>query len=117
MSSNPKIGIFIINYNAVNHLIKTIRRIPPEVYDQVDEIFVVDDCSTDNSYYAALGYKHEYGIDKLTIHRNATNQGYGGNQKVGYKYAIEKGFDIVALVHGDGQYAPEVLGDLLQPPN
>lgn len=113
--SKPKIGIFIINYNAVNHLIATIKRIPKEVYDQVEEIFVVDDCSTDNSYYAALGYKLEHKIDKLTIHRNQTNQGYGGNQKVGYKYAIEKGFDIVALVHGDGQYAPEVLGDLLAP--
>lgn len=111
----PRIGIFIIAYNAVNHLIKTIGRIPKEVYDQVEEIFVIDDCSTDNSYYAALGYKHEYKIDKLTVHRNRTNQGYGGNQKVGYKYAIERGFDIVVLIHGDGQYAPEALPALLEP--
>jgi len=113
--SNPRIGIFIIAYNAVNHLIKTINRIPPDVYDKVEEIFVIDDCSTDNSYYAALGYKHEQGIEKLTVHRNKQNQGYGGNQKVGYKYAIDRGFDIVALVHGDGQYAPEELANLLKP--
>ncbi len=111
----PRIGIFIIAYNAVNHLIKTLGRIPKEVYEQVEEIFVVDDCSVDNSYYAALGYKHEYKIDKLTVHRNQINQGYGGNQKVGYKYAIDRGFDIVALVHGDGQYAPEALPSLLEP--
>ena len=111
----PRIGIFIIAYNAVNHLIKTISRIPQEVYDDVEEIFVIDDCSQDNSYYAALGYKHEHGIDKLTVHRNQENQGYGGNQKVGYQYAIDRGFDIVALVHGDGQYAPESLPTLLQP--
>lgn len=43
------------------------------------------------------------------------NQGYGGNQKVGYNYAISRGLDIVALVHGDGQYAPESLRDLLEP--
>ena len=36
----PRIGIFIIAYNAVNHLIQTIQRIPEEVYDQVEEIFV-----------------------------------------------------------------------------
>lgn len=112
---SPRIGIFIINYNGVNHLIRTIARIPREVYDRVDEIFVIDDCSTDNSYYAALGYKLEQGIDKLTVHRNERNQGYGGNQKVGYQYAIDKGFDIVALVHGDGQYAPEALPHLLEP--
>jgi glycosyltransferase involved in cell wall biosynthesis len=115
MTAKPRIGIFIIAYNAVNHLIKTISRIPSEVYDEVEEIFVIDDCSKDNTYYAALGFKHEQGIDKLTVHRNEQNQGYGGNQKVGYQYAIDRGLDIVALVHGDGQYAPEVLGDLLDP--
>lgn len=111
----PKIGLFIIAYNAVNHLNKTIARIPKEVYDDVEEIFVIDDCSSDNSYYAALGYKAQYGIDKLTVHRNEKNQGYGGNQKVGYQYAIDRGLDIVALIHGDGQYAPEALPSLLDP--
>lgn len=113
--SAPRIGIFIIAYNAVNHLNKTIARIPPEVYEAVEEIFVIDDCSQDNSYYAALGYKAEFNINKLTVHRNQKNQGYGGNQKVGYQYAIDRGFDIVALVHGDGQYAPEALPILLEP--
>jgi len=113
--THPRIGIFIIAYNAVNHLIRTINRIPAEVYEKVEEIFVVDDCSTDNSYFAALGYKYSNRIDKLTVHRNDVNQGYGGNQKVGYRYALDRGFDIVALVHGDGQYAPEALGSLLEP--
>lgn len=113
--SRLKIGIFVIAYNAVDHLIKTISRIPKEVFDEVEEIFVIDDCSQDNTYYAALGYKHEYGIDKLTVMRNEVNKGYGGNQKVGYRYAIEKGLDIVALIHGDGQYAPESLPQLLEP--
>ena len=115
MHSPPKIGIFVITNNAVNHLISTLGRIPKETFDSVEEIFVVDDCSKDNTYYAALGYKHEQGIDKLTIHRNDKNQGYGGNQKVGYQYAIDRGLDIVALLHGDGQYAPEALPFLLEP--
>jgi 2-polyprenyl-3-methyl-5-hydroxy-6-metoxy-1,4-benzoquinol methylase len=41
--------------------------------------------------------------------------GYGGNQKIGYDYVISKGYDYVILLHGDGQYAPEILGDLLKP--
>jgi glycosyltransferase involved in cell wall biosynthesis len=113
--TKPRIGIFIIAYNAVNHLNKTIARIPKAVYDDVEEIFVIDDCSSDNSYYAALGYKAQHGIDKLTVHRNEKNQGYGGNQKVGYQYAIDRGLDVVAMVHGDGQYAPEALPVLLEP--
>lgn len=113
--SGKKIGVFVITYNAVNHLIHTLHRIPKQVYDEVDEIFIVDDCSKDNTYYAALGYKYEQGITKLSVHRNESNQGYGGNQKVGYQYAIDQGLDVVALLHGDGQYAPEALPFLLEP--
>ena len=52
---------------------------------------------------------------KVTVLYNPVNQGYGGNQKIGYHYAIENGFDFVALLHGDGQYAPEMLGTLTEP--
>jgi 2-polyprenyl-3-methyl-5-hydroxy-6-metoxy-1,4-benzoquinol methylase len=47
--------------------------------------------------------------------QNEHNQGYGGNQKVGYSYAIAEQHDYVALIHGDGQYAPERLPELLRP--
>ncbi len=110
-----RIGIFVIAYNAVNKLDWTIDRIPKKVWDKVEEVFLFDDCSTDNTYYAALGYKHAKQLDKLTVHRNPQNLRYGGNQKAGYQYAIARGFDIVVMLHADGQYAPEVLNDLLAP--
>ena len=46
---------------------------------------------------------------------SARNLGYGGNQKFGYRWLIDHGFDIVVLLHGDGQYAPEVLPDIVAP--
>src|SRR5512132_1630630 len=103
MSSGKRIGIFVIAYNAVNKLDWTLDRIPQEVWDKVDEVFLFDDCSTDNTYYAAIGYKH------------AKTLRYGGNQKAGYEYAIARGLDIVVMLHADGQYAPEVLPKLLAP--
>jgi glycosyltransferase involved in cell wall biosynthesis len=114
-NSGRRIAIFVIAYNAVRHLIRTIERIPPDVYAKVEEIFVIDDASSDNTYYAALGYKYHHGVEKLKVFRNEKNQRYGGNQKVGYRYAIEKGFDVVCMLHGDGQYAPEALPLLLEP--
>jgi 2-polyprenyl-3-methyl-5-hydroxy-6-metoxy-1,4-benzoquinol methylase len=51
----------------------------------------------------------------MTVLRNEYNQGYGGNQKIGYAFASARKFDIVAMVHGDGQYAPEELPRLLEP--
>jgi glycosyltransferase involved in cell wall biosynthesis len=112
---SKRIAIFVIAYNAVNTLAETLDRIPPDVMEKVEEIFVIDDCSNDNTYYAALGYKHSRGMDKLAIFRNPVNLRYGGNQKRGYQYAIERGFDIVVMLHGDGQYAPEALPQLLEP--
>lgn len=113
--SKKRIGIFVIAYNAVNKLDWTLDRIPEEVWQKVDEVFLFDDCSTDNTYYAAIGYKHAKRIDKLTVHRNAKNLRYGGNQKAGYEYAIARDLDIVVMLHADGQYAPEVLPQLLAP--
>ena len=115
MSFGKRIGIFVVAYNAVNKLDWTLDRIPKEVWDKVEEVFLFDDCSTDNTYYAAFGYKHVKQLDKLTIHRNSKNLRYGGNQKAGYQYAIARGFDIVVMLHADGQYAPEALNELLEP--
>ena len=114
-TNRKRIGIFVIAYNAVNKLDWTLDRIPQEVWEKVEEVFLFDDCSTDNTYYAAIGYKHAKTVEKLTVHRNAKNLRYGGNQKAGYEYAIGRGLDIVVMLHADGQYAPEVLPQLLEP--
>ena len=47
--------------------------------------------------------------------RHTKNLGYGGNQKAAYKLAIERGLDIVVLLHADGQYAPEMLPEMVAP--
>jgi len=111
----PKIGIFVVTYNAVNALAQTLKRIPSIIFDIIEEIFVFDDASRDDTYLLAEGFKKVYGIDKMTIRLHTRNLGYGGNQKTGYLYAIERGLDYVILLHGDGQYAPEALPDLIRP--
>jgi len=113
--AKKRIGVLIVAYNAVNTLIPTIDRISPGVMEKIEEIFVFDDHSSDKTYESAVGYKKSKGFDKLNIFRNENNLRYGGNQKRGYRYAIDKGLDIVVLLHGDGQYAPEVMSSLLEP--
>src|SRR5260370_41496813 len=101
-----RIGIFVIAYNAVNKLDWTLDRIPEEVWEQIEEVFLFDDCSTDNTYYAAIGYKHAKTVEKLTVHRNTQNLGYGGNQKTRYPYANQRGIDIVGMVPAGRPYTP-----------
>jgi len=115
MKNNKKIGILIVAYNAVNTLTKVLDRIPQKVYEEIDEIAVFDDSSKDNTYMITLGYKQVRNAKKLNIYFNEKNLGYGGNQKKGFKYFIDKGFDAVVLLHGDGQYAPEILDNMYNP--
>jgi 2-polyprenyl-3-methyl-5-hydroxy-6-metoxy-1,4-benzoquinol methylase len=110
-----RVGIFVVSFNAVQHLTRTISRIPPEVYEGVEEIFIFDDCSQDDTFYAGVGFKFVHGLDKLRIYKNTRNLRYGGNQKRGYLYALDRGFEVVVLLHGDGQYAPEMLWSLIEP--
>jgi glycosyltransferase involved in cell wall biosynthesis len=108
--------IFVIAYQAEATLTAVLERIPHAVLDDWEtEVLVVDDASADRTYDIGLAYRDGHPELPLTVLRNAYNQGYGGNQKVGYAYAVAQGFDVVAMVHGDGQYAPEELPRLLKP--
>ena len=60
------------------------------------------------------GQRQEAGLP-ITVVRQPRNLGYGGNQKFGYRWAIDHGIDIVVMLHGDGQYAPELLADVVAP--
>lgn len=115
MKTDKKIAIFVVAYNAAQTLVQVLERIPPEIREIICEIFVFDDHSSDQTFLIGKHYKKTNGFEKLNIYRNIKNLGYGGNQKIGYDYAISKNYDFVVLLHGDGQYAPEVLPQLLKP--
>src|SRR3954463_1964829 len=112
-----RIGILVVAYNAQSTLRNVIQRIPAPIMEKIEEIFVFDDASSDDTHQVGrqLATEQELHDGKLSIYRNPINLMYGGNQRKGYEYAIGRGFDIVVLLHGDGQYAPEVMQDLLTP--
>ncbi len=114
-AKGKRIGVLIVAYNALTTLSKVLSRITPNVWANVEEIAVFDDASQDSTYELVLGLKSLRQLPKLTVLRHEQNLGYGGNQKAGYRYFIDKGFDIVVLLHGDGQYAPEILSHLYHP--
>ena len=110
-----KVGVLVVAYNAETTLRWVLDRIPSPLRSELVEVLVMDDHSGDATFDVA----HEYIADgadiPLTIVRHEANLGYGGNQKAGYRYAVDHGWDVVVLLHGDGQYAPEKMPDLLAP--
>ena len=111
----PRIGILVVAYNAESTLRTTLHRIPMDLRPKIEEIFVFDDASKDRTHEVGLETQKEFEGTKLTVFKNPVNLMYGGNQRKGYEYAISRGLDIVVLLHGDGQYAPEVMQELLNP--
>jgi len=110
-----RIGILVVAYNALATIVPVLKRIPPAVWNNVEEVVVFDDASQDATFELAMGLKTVFGLPKLHVLKHRNNLGYGGNQKAGYRYFLEKGFDVVILLHGDGQYAPEILARLYHP--
>ncbi len=110
-----RIGILVVAYNAAATLAPVLDRIPESVRGRVADVLVFDDHSQDTTYLVGLGYQSLTKDLPMTVVRHEHNLGYGGNQKAGYRWAIDHGLDIVVLLHGDGQYAPERLEDLIGP--
>jgi glycosyltransferase involved in cell wall biosynthesis len=110
-----RIGILIVAYNALTTLSQVLKRITPDVWRNVEQVVVFDDASKDATYELAVGIQAMTNLPKLRVLKHRKNLGYGGNQKAGYRYFIEQGFDVVVLLHGDGQYAPELLSHMYAP--
>ncbi len=100
MINGKRIMVVLPAYNAGRTLERTISEIPPGI---VDDLLLVDDASGDDTVEVArrLGIAH-------VVHPE--NRGYGGNQKTCYTEALQRGADIVIMLHPDYQYSPKLIG-------
>lgn len=99
MIHGRRVVVVLPAYNAEQTLERTCRDIPRDV---VDELLLVDDASRDRTVQLA----RSLGVPTV-VHRS--NLGYGGNQKTCYVAALERGADIVVMVHPDYQYDPRLV--------
>lgn len=110
-----KLAIIIVSYYAEKTIVPLLERIPPQIAERCAEIIVLDDASEDRTTQVAEAFKKEKKWKNLTVIHNPTNIGYGGNQKKGYRHCMEKEYDIVVMLHGDAQYGPEKIPELIAP--
>lgn len=96
---NHKIVAVLPAYNAESTLAATLADIP---VGSIDEVILVDDGSKDRTVQIA----EEMG---LTVIKHSQNLGYGGNQKTCYRHALDRGADIVVMIHPDYQYDSRVI--------
>lgn len=107
--------ILIVAYEAENHIQSVLSRIPWSRLKGQGQVLVLDDASSDKTSDLAATWTPPKNAWPIQVLKNPVNLGYGGNQKIGYGYAIRHNFDHVVLLHGDGQYAPEFLPEMMDP--
>ncbi len=99
MIHGKKVVVVLPAYNAAATLEQTYAEVPLDI---VDEVIMVDDASTDETVAVAK----KLGIPTIVHEKNL---GYGGNQKTCYREAINRGADVVVMLHPDYQYTPKLL--------
>jgi len=101
MFRDQKVVVVMPAYNAA----QTLRMTYDEVMAQeiVDLVIFVDDASRDDT--AAIAKS----LPQVEVYAHDRNRGYGANQKTCYKMALERGGDIIIMVHPDYQYTPKLI--------
>ncbi|MEM8952577.1 MAG: glycosyltransferase family 2 protein [Verrucomicrobiota bacterium] len=106
-------AVIIPSYKAAATLPQVIDRLPDALAHAGGQAFIVNDCSPDETGTVAddLAAKFHH----VTALHNPENRGYGGALKTGLRRALDEGFEIMIVVHADGQYAPELALKLAEP--
>jgi len=113
VNNHKKIFIIMPAYLAGRKIKSVFERIDRQTMAAIEHFIIVVDGNADDTLQKAKEIKAE--IDKVTIVYHEQNRGYGRAQKSGYRKALDMGADICAMLHADGQYAPEMLLQLLEP--
>jgi len=107
MLNGKRVIVVMPAYNAARTLEKTHAEVLEHEF--VDHVILVDDASRDETVSLARTLR------QTSVHVHEVNSGYGANQKTCYRLALERGADVVVMVHPDYQYTPKILPALVAP--
>ena len=114
-TQKKKILIFIPAYNVEKQIVGVLKRIPIELLNEhFIRILIIEDFSRDDTKHTIEEYlKTSVDNNLIQLIKNEKNHGYGGVQKIAFKYALNNNFDYVIMLHGDQQYEPELLPEFI----
>jgi glycosyltransferase involved in cell wall biosynthesis len=110
-----KIGVLVVAFNAESTLGGVISRIPKEYVQPLSVMLISADASQDCTFTGDQSLGKLCPFLSMLLIRHPVNHGYRGNQKAGYRWIVDNNIDVVVLLQGDGQYAPENLPKMVDP--
>ena len=106
-----RVCMYLPSYNVRECIHATVTRIPwaslpPDMHA---EILFIDNASTDGTPAVIADLYTELEGRGVRTHTrlHQGNRGYGGSIKAALGFCLEQGFNVRAVLHADGQYAPE----------
>jgi glycosyltransferase involved in cell wall biosynthesis len=107
MYKDNRIAVVVPAYNVENQIGEVLRT----VKSFVDHIIVVDDASTDQTYFRAKDSEDK----RVIVLRHSDNQGVGGAMVTGFRMAMKLDANVVIKIDGDGQMDVLHLKRLIEP--
>jgi glycosyltransferase involved in cell wall biosynthesis len=104
---SKRVAVVVPAYREAALIQRTLQSMP----DFVDAIYVVDDCSPDDTANRAAAL----GDPRLRVIVHAQNRGVGAAIVTGYRAAFADHIDVVAVMAGDAQMDPADLPAVLLP--
>ena len=107
------LAIFIPSYNAARTLPGVIERIPEDLWESIEAVFVINDGSADDTDDVVGRLTERW--PKLRLVSRHPNRGYGAAVREGLRCCAEQTqADYVACLHADGQYPPEQIRTFME---
>jgi glycosyltransferase involved in cell wall biosynthesis len=97
-------------FNVAKFLEDTVSRIPGDFWSQIHILHILNDGSMDRT--GAIADSLATRNPKIQVTHFPENRGYGAVVRQGISLGLGDGSEVVICLHGDGQYAPELLPDL-----
>ncbi len=111
----PRVAVYLADCPDRRALEAAVERIPGELRAVLAAIYVYFDLSAEEARELGQELSGRAGWEKVTVVRAVRDYGYGGNRKVGLTFALESGFDLVAVLSAGDDLGPDGLARLLLP--
>jgi len=109
MHKGKNIAVVVPCYNEEKNIAAVLDTMP----GFVDKIIAVDDNSRDNTAGILKVYSQNMPSKFINI-RHEKNMGVGSAIVTGYKWCLENGIDVAAVMAGDNQMNPAELGRIVE---
>ena len=106
--------VFVVAQHSETHLCDLFERVSPDLFNRRDVHFLVcDDASDDSALFRLQRWLTDHDVRNVTLIQTGSRQGDGGTQKLGFRAAIDGGFDAVIRLRADCDAPAEYLRSMI----